>query len=303
MIPKFLSPNDTIGIVSTARFISPEELQSAKEFLINLGLKVLFGKNLFKKHNQFAGSDEDRIADFQYMIDNKEVKAILCARGGYGSVRIIDRLDFSSFKANPKWIIGFSDVTVFHNHLNQVYDIPTIHAPMPISFSSNTIDSMIYFGQTVIGERSAFSLPVDVKRKGETHGKIVGGNLSIIYSLMGSISQLDTHGKILFIEDVDEMLYHIDRMMMALKRAGMLSNLAGLIVGGMTGMRDNTKEFGFSSDNPYGQTAKEIIWQHVEEYDYPVCFDFPAGHLDDNCPIVMGVAMDVKFGNGEIKIY
>lgn len=302
MIPKFLQSGDTIGIVSTARKTSLLEITQAIDFLEKAGLKILLGENIFKQHNQYAGTDSNRLSDFQNMVDNSNVQAILCARGGYGSVRIIDQLNFESFTKNPKWIIGYSDITVFHNHINQILKTPTIHGSMPISFPDNTDQSLSALTDTIFGKRESYRLPATIIRQGKVEGKIVGGNLSIIYSLMGSNSQINTDGKILFIEDIDEMVYHIDRMMIALKRAGMLSNLKGLIVGGMTGMRDNTTEFGFSNNNPFGKTACEIILEAVEEYTFPVCLDFPAGHQDNNYPIIMGMDVEVEFSRDIIHI-
>lgn len=302
MIPEFLTDNDSIGIVSTARFITKKELQPAIDFLNQLGLNVVTGKNLFNRNNQFAGNDQERLEDFQYMIDNPKIKAILCARGGYGTVRIIDHLDFTLFLGNPKWIIGYSDVTVIHNHINQLLQIPTIHASMPINFPTNTRNTMDAFGETIKGERKEYTVHANVKRIGKTKSEIIGGNLSIIYSLMGSKSQIKTDGKILFIEDIDEMLYHIDRMMIALDRANMLSNLTGLIVGGMTNMRDNTKVFGFSTDNGYGQTAEQIIWHYVKDFDYPICFAYPAGHQKKNLPLILGMECNVDFQKNSVHI-
>ncbi len=297
MSPSYLSSGDQIGILSTARFITPSELRPALEFFDALGLKTTLSPTIFERNNQFAGTDDQRTSAMQILLDDPNIKAIFCARGGYGTVRIIDALNFDKFLQHPKWIVGYSDVTVLHNHLNQAYNFPTLHASMPISFPTNTPDCLKALSATLFGKLLTHSLPAKVKRTGKALGKIVGGNLSIITSLLGSNSQINTQGKILFIEDIDEMLYHLDRMMMALKRAGMLSELKGLIVGGMTAMRDNTKEYGFSKDNPYGQTAEQIIWQHVEQYKYPVCFDYPSGHQASNYPLILGMPVEIDFSD------
>ena len=289
--PPYLIHGDVIGIVAPARKISANELKPAIEFLEMNGFRVALGKNIFEKDNQFAGTDEQRAADFQTFLDDPDIKAIICARGGYGSVRIIDRLDFSGFVRSPKWICGYSDVTVFHSHLHRL-GYSTLHCTMPVNiheedlYSSNNT-SMV---RALTGKSLAYNVPSQpLNRVGETHGVMVGGNLSILYSLLASDSDLDTEGKILFIEDLDEYLYHIDRMMMALKRSGKLANLAGLVVGGMSDMNDNTI--------PFGHTAEEIVARVTEEYSYPVCYGFPSGHLDDNMALRLGTEVSLMVGD------
>jgi muramoyltetrapeptide carboxypeptidase len=282
MIPPFLRPGDVIGIVAPARKISAKELKPAIEFLEMNGFRVALGKNIFEKDNQFAGTDSQRAADFQTFLDDPDIKAILCARGGYGSVRIIDRLDFRGFVRNPKWICGYSDVTVFHSHLHRM-GFATLHCTMPVNikeedFYSPNNTSLI---RGLTGKSLAYTVPsAPLNRTGEVTAPIVGGNLSILYSLLASDSDICTNGKILFIEDLDEYLYHIDRMMMALKRSGKLANLAGLVVGGMSDMNDNTI--------PFGSTAEETIARVTEEYGYPVCYHFPSGHLEENMALRLG---------------
>ena len=231
--------------------------------------------------------------DLQSMLDNENIKAILCARGGYGTVRIIDKIDFSGLVRKPKWIIGYSDATVLHSHIQTNYSIETIHAIMPFNFeqwtklngqSSETLRKVLF------GEKLTYNLTVStLSRQGKTKGTLTGGNLSILYSLCGSKSDIETAGKILFIEDLDEYLYHIDRMMMNMRRTGKLKLLAGLIVGGMSEMKDNTV--------PYGKTAEEIILEYVEEYDYPVCFGFPAGHIKDNLALILGRKVELNIND------
>jgi len=281
--PQYLKKGDTIGIVSTARKISGEEISTAVKIFEEWGLKVEPGKNLFSEHHQFAGTDSQRLIDFQQMLDNPGIKAIVCARGGYGTVKIIDNIDFSEFSKNPKWIAGFSDVTVLHSHIHTNLGIETIHSAMPVNFNNIPEDSqsITTLKNALFGEGLSYNInPHPFNRRGQATAMLTGGNLSILYSLCGSISDIDTKGKILFIEDLDEYLYHIDRMMMNLKRSGKLENLAGLIVGSMSEMNDNT--------TPYGQTAYEIIKECVEEYDYPLCFGFPAGHIKDNRTLIFG---------------
>ncbi len=278
--PPFLKKGDTIGLVAPARKISEQELAKAVEIIESRGYKVVKGRYLFALENQFAGNDEQRAADLQQMLENPEVKAVFAVRGGYGSVRIVDKIDFRPLLKNPKWLTGYSDFTVFHNQLINI-GIQSLHATMPLNFADNTPEALNSLFETLEGEKPHYQVashPFD--RNGKAGGMLVGGNLSVLYSLMGSGSFPDTAGKILFLEDLDEYLYHIDRMMMALKRAGVLENLAGLIVGGMTKMNDNTI--------PFGKMAEEIIRESVEEYSFPVAFDFPAGHQPDNRTLIMG---------------
>ncbi|MEX0996823.1 MAG: LD-carboxypeptidase, partial [Flavobacteriaceae bacterium] len=287
-IPK-LKKGDAVTIVSTARKISKDEIQPAIDLLKSWGLIPVLGKTIGAEENQFAGSDTFRESDFQSMLDNPEIKAIWCARGGYGTVRILDRLDFSEYKKSPKWIVGYSDVTVLHSHLHNL-GYETLHAPMPVDVAKQSDEAVSCLKKTLFGEELTINYDSrDTRsRPGIGVGQLVGGNLSILYSLCGSASAIDTKGKILFIEDLDEYLYHIDRMMQNLKRNGYFEELAGLIVGGMDDMRDNTKAFGFKTDNPFGKTAKEIIDEVVSDYDFPVCFDFPAGHTNDNRALILG---------------
>ena len=251
---------------------------------------MVLGNNLFEEDHQFAGSLAQRLSDFQQALDDNSVKAILCARGGYGTVQLIDEIEFSNFKEHPKWIIGYSDVTVLHNHINQNYQVQTLHATMPINFQTTEKESLISLKAALFGEDFLYEFAnTSMNRAGNARGILVGGNLSILYSLTGTLSQIDTAGKILFIEDLDEYLYHVDRMIMNLKRAGMLDNLSGLIVGGMSNMNDNTI--------PYGKTAEEIIAEHVAIYNYPVCFNFDAGHTNTNLALVMGREATLNVGS------
>ncbi|HRH65067.1 MAG TPA: LD-carboxypeptidase [Bacteroidia bacterium] len=283
--PPYLKPGDTVMIVSTARKVNKAEVKPAVDILESWGLQVKFGKNLYKFQNQFSGSDEERTADFQSALNNKNVHAVMFARGGYGTVRIIDRIDFRRFVKNPKWLIGYSDITVIHSQVHKL-GVETIHAPMPFNLSKLSANCLsvlkdALFGQTLRYTSSKQQAVLEkLNRQGSAKGELVGGNLSILYSLSGTPSDIETKGKILFLEDLDEYLYHVDRMMMNLKRSGKLADLAGLIVGGMADMKDN--------EVPFGKTAEEIILDAVAEYAYPVLFGFPAGHIPNNYPLIFG---------------
>ncbi|NLF44213.1 MAG: LD-carboxypeptidase [Bacteroidales bacterium] len=281
--PAPLKTGDKVGITATARKVKPEELLSAINIIKSWGLEVRLSPSLYEEDNQFAGNDKVRASDFQAMLKDEDIKAIFCARGGYGTVRILEHIDFSALKTHPKWIVGFSDTTVLHSHIHQNAGVKTLHAPMPLTFANSPegINALTTLHLTLFGLKPDYSVnPHPLNRIGTTQGTLVGGNLSVLYSLIGSESDLDTNNKILFIEDLDEYLYHIDRMMVSFKRSGKLSKLKGLIVGSMSDMHDNAI--------PFGKNAFEIISDAVSTYDYPVCFGFPAGHQDLNLPLIMG---------------
>ena len=291
---KHLQKKNTVGIVSTARKISLEEIQPAIHLLESWNLIVKIGITIGLEDHQFAGTDEERTKDFQNMLDDDEVKAIWCARGGYGTVRIIDALDFTKFKKQPKWIVGYSDVTVLHNHINNL-GFETLHATMPINVPKNSIEAIISLKDAFFGKPLKYSIKSKkLNRVGEATGELVGGNLSMLYSLLGSETGITTDGKILFIEDLDEYLYHVDRMMQNLKRNGYLDNLKGLIVGSMSDMSDNTISF--------GKTAKQIVFDACKDYDFPICFDFPAGHIDDNRALIMGRKIQLAVGSSQSTV-
>lgn len=294
MRPDFLNNGDTIGIVATARHISKEEIMPTVLFLEKNNFCVKLGKHLFKQHHQYAGTEQERADDLQEMLDDADVKAILCGRGGYGTVRIIDQLDFSRFLAHPKWICGYSDVTVLHSHIYQNFHLPTIHSFMPINIenSDNSSEELDTFLQAITGQSISYSFATHLlNRNGEVTAPIIGGNLSVLYSLLGSPSDIDTEGKILFIEDLDEYLYHIDRIMMNLKRNGKLDKLAGLLVGYFSDMHDNTI--------PFGKNAEEIIAEHCAHFDFPIAFNFPAGHLSPNYSLRLGETIQLQVKDGK----
>ena len=285
----YLKKGDCIGIVSPSRAISKEELDLAIDFLEKEGFKVELSSHLFAKQDQFAGSDAQRAQEIQEFINRKDINAIWAARGGYGAVRIIDQIDFRPLKTDFKWFIGYSDFTVFLSHLNRQFGLPSIHATMPISVNADADEqSQLSLIKALKGEPLDYAIAKHpLTKAGDAQGELVGGNLSILYSLCGSSSMPETANKILFIEDLDEYLYHIDRMMMNLKRNGVFNNLQGLIVGGMSDMNDNTI--------PYGQSAEEIIYSHCKDYDFPIYFGFEAGHIQPNRALRFGQKAELKY--------
>ena len=287
--PPPLVPGNKVALVAPARKVSQEEMQPAIDRLQQWGFEVVKGMYLFEEDHQFAGTDQQRWADLQMMLDDASVHAIMFARGGYGCARIIDKLDFTRFMRAPKWLIGFSDFTALHSHVNRHCKVETLHAPMAFNFPATpdkVLDKML---QLLTGHSVTYELsPSILNRLGKVQGELVGGNLSLLYAMAGTDSDLLTKGKILFLEDLDEYLYHIDRMMINLKRTHKLSHLKGLIVGGMSDMKDNTI--------PFGKSAEEIILDAVKEYDYPVCFGLAAGHVTDNHPLVLGRKIKLSVG-------
>lgn len=280
ILPKKIEKGDHIGILSTARSVDNESITRAVEWLHKLGLEAVCGETLSLTHHQFAGTDTERIADFQKMIADPKIKAIWCARGGYGTARLLDNIDFSPLLQTPKWILGYSDITALHCHLHRL-GIASVHCTMPINLSQNTPEALSSLENFFFGRQNQYQWQNDISYDFcQIQGEIIGGNLSVIYSLLGSKSAISTEGKILFLEDLDEYLYHIDRMMLNLKRNGLLSNLKALVVGSFTQMHDNATPFGFS--------VKEIISEHCQNADFPIIFNAPAGHIDDNRTLIFG---------------
>lgn len=288
--PPYLKSGDRIAIVATARKVKPAEMEVAISILRSWGLQVVTGPHLFGSANQYSGTDEERTSDLQMMLDDTDIKAILCARGGYGTVRIIDSLNFSTFEQHPKWIVGYSDITVLHSHIQMQFGIETLHATMPINFPDEGTEAAIEsLRRALFGEMIEYNVgnhPLNIS--GNATGVLTGGNLSILYSLTGTPSDIQTQGKILFIEDLDEYLYHIDRMMINLKRSGKLSGIRGLVVGGLSKMNDNAV--------PFGKQAEQIIAEYAQEAGIPVCFNFPAGHIADNRALIMGREVQLVIG-------
>ncbi|HMX04427.1 MAG TPA: LD-carboxypeptidase, partial [Chitinophagales bacterium] len=291
-----LKQGDKIGLVATARWIEQETVDIAMAQISEWGFIPVVGKHALSKNGQLAGTDKARASDLQMMLDDNTIKAIFCLRGGYGTIRIIDRLDFTLFTQFPKWICGFSDITILHAHINDKLGLPTLHCSMPYSFPTNTSDAIAQINAILKSESITISSEATSYNKiGEASGILVGGNLSILYSLLGTRYGFSTAGKILFIEDLDEYKYHIDRMMMSMKLAGKLDHIKGLIVGGMSDMKDNPV--------PFGMEIEEIILEHVAHLNIPVCFNFPAGHIEHNLPIRLGTqaALSVTTSGGKLS--
>ena len=289
--PPFLQPSSRVRIVSTARKISETELAPAIKLLKSWGLIVELGEHVYDRYRQFAGTDEARLEDLQHALDDESLDMIWCSRGGYGTVKLIDQLDFSRFVERPKWVVGYSDVTGLLCHITERLNVQSIHATMPINIkeqlNKRDLDTIYSLQHLLFGKSLSYGLDEHkLNRPGNCSGELIGGNLSIVYSILGSSSAPRTNDKILFLEDLDEYLYHVDRMMVNLKRNGLLGNLAGLVVGGMSDMNDNTV--------PYGTNAEEIIHDHVKAYDYPVYFGFPAGHISPNLALPFGKVVSIK---------
>ena len=291
VMPEFLKKGDTVGITATARKIDLENLAPAIQLLESWGLKVVIGRTIGKEENQLAGPDWLRATDFQEMLDNPNIKAIWGAKGGYGTVRIIDKIDFTNFKKKPKWVVGFSDMTILHSHINNM-GIGTLHAMMALSTKTAAPESSESLRKALFGEKLEYRVPChNFNREGKAEGELVGGNLSVLFSLMGSKSEINYNGKILFIEDLDEYLYHIDRMMMNLKRNGYFDGLKGMVIGGMTSMNDN--------EIPWGKDALEIIQDVTKGFSFPVVYNFPAGHLKDNRALILGKKVTLEVNDKE----
>ena len=294
--PPYLKPGDTIGIVCPAGYMATAKAQTCIDTLQQWGYQVKVGKTLGSDSTTyFSGTDEERLHDFQAMLDDDAVKAILCGRGGYGMGRIIDRVNFRAFKKQPKWIIGFSDITVLHAHLYSNYKIASLHAPMAAAFNEEGYNNEYVqsLKHALEGKIARYHCGVhDFNRKGEAVGELVGGNLSLLAHLTGTPSDMKTKGRILFLEDVGEYLYNVDRMLYQLKRAGKLDKLAGLIIGGFTDNKD--------TERPFGKTVYEIIHDVVKEYDYPVCFDFPVSHEKENYALKVGAGYKLIVGKNKV---
>ena len=291
--PDYLKAGDTVAIVAPSGVLNnrTKEVNQAKDLLKSWGLNVVIGENVFKNANHFAGTDNERAADFQKALDNPNIKAIWCARGGYGTVRMIDKLDYTRYKTNPKWIIGYSDITAIHNQLNNEGS-ESIHAMMCTSLPddlSKIEETLSTFKCALFGQSLNYTIQGSTYNKtGNVKATLVGGNLTLLHTMLGSKTSIDTYGKILFIEEIGEYKYHIDRMLQSLKRAGYFKNCKGLIVGDMSRMRKNT--------TPWGTSIEQLILDVVAEYDFPVLFNFPAGHEDDNRALILGRTVELNVG-------
>ena len=278
--PSSLSSGSKIALVAPARKVAEDDIAFAVEYIRQRGFVPIYDERLFLTHNQFAGNDEQRASVLQHYLDADDIDAIMCVRGGYGTVRIIDRLDFDKFLQKPKWIVGYSDVTVLHAKM-QSLGIESLHATMPINFQDNSKQALDTLFDALCGKEIKYDLPQQTLDILSTmQGEVVGGNISVLYSLLGSDIFPDVEGKVLFLEDLDEYLYHIDRMMMAFQRAGIFNKIGGLIIGGLTKMHDNAILF--------GMTAEEIISEKIKDKNIPTVFNFPAGHINDNRAIILG---------------
>lgn len=294
IIPPYLKQGDTVAITCSAKSL-PVPIDVAVRLLESWGLKVVLGETVYASWNQFAGTDELRAADFQRFLDDNSIKAIFAARGGYGTIRIIDSIDFSGFAINPKWIVGFSDITILHSHIHAIHNVQTIHGQMPLTIPDGTKISLETLRKALFNEPLEYIYQSSFEnRSGSATGILTGGNLTLLLMMSGSVSEQDYSDKILFLEDVGEYLYSIDRMMLNFKRAGILSGLKGLIIGGFTDLKDN--------DIPFGQTAEEIIMSHVNDYTYPVCFNFPAGHIADNRALILGKEISLTVESEKVSM-
>jgi muramoyltetrapeptide carboxypeptidase len=293
--PPYLKKGDTIMIVAPAGFVPDStEIDPGIALAKSWGLEVVLGKHVFNKHNHFAGTDEERAEDLQLALDNKNIKAIWCSRGGYGTVRIIDQIDFTAFKKSPKWVVGYSDITTLHSAIHNL-GIASIHATMPGGMKNASAEAKQTLYKALFGYGYGFEIQSNtLNKKGIGKGVLIGGNLSIINSMIGSNSEVNNYNKILFIEDVGEDLYRVDRMMYTLKRTGALKNLKGLIVGDF--------DYDIKKDTLFGGTHREIILNAVKEYSYPVIFDFPAGHVRDNRTLIFGKEINIEVNDSISKI-
>ncbi|MFS8082823.1 MAG: S66 peptidase family protein, partial [Ginsengibacter sp.] len=293
----YLQPGDTIGMVCPSGFMPKEKMQTCIDTLINWGYRILPGKTLGSQYNYFSGTDKERTDDLQSMMDNKKVKAIFCARGGYGLGRIIDNLDFKKFIKHPKWIIGFSDITVLESHLFAQYKIASLHAPMAAAFNDGGFENKYVqsLREAIMGRKGNYNVDGHMLNKnGHCKGKLVGGNLSLLVNLIETPSQIKMKNKILFIEDVGEYIYNVDRMLYQLKRSGQLAHLRGLIIGRFSDMKDTTV--------PFGEDTFAAINDIIKEYDYPVCYNFPVSHDDENYALKIGVKYELTVSRTMVEL-
>lgn len=296
-IPPYLQPGDTIAIVCPAGFMPAERAKACIQTLKKWGYKVVKGKTLGgRSKNYFSGTDEERLHDLQSFIDDPSIDAILCGRGGYGTTRILDGINWKAFKKNPKWIIGFSDITVLHGYMHEQLGICSIHGPMAGAFNNGEDRFTFSLKDTLEGKPVHYSaITHPLNQQGKAKAAVIGGNLCLMAHCIGSNAEYDTDGKILFIEDIGEQLYNIDRMMLQLKRAGKLKKLKGLIVGGFSDNKDTERTF--------GKTAYDIIADAVQEYNYPKCFGFPISHEKENVAIAIGQTYALEINDDAVSLF
>lgn len=291
--PLYLKKGDKIALVCPAKKL-PGSIDEAIAILSSWGLEVIIGESVYASYHQFAGTDELRIKDIQQFLDDPSVKAIIAGRGGYGTIRIIDELDFTLFNLNPKWFVGFSDITVLLSHIISQSEVQCIHGQMPYTFEESTPEALNSLKKALFGEQQVYQYESGFpNRSGEATGLLIGGNLTLLAMLQGSVSEMDFKDKILFLEDVGEHEYSIDRMLRMLKRAGKLANLKGLIIGAFNEIE--------VEKIPFGQTVEEVIWDIIREYDYPVCFNFPIGHIDHNLTMILGAEVILKVETNNVQ--
>ena len=296
-IPPFLKPGDSVAMIAPAGFIEPDQISFAIRFIELWGLKTVPGKNIYSRHFNFSGNDQQRTSDLQEAIDNPEIKAIFCIRGGYGLLRIIDKIDWSNFVRFPKWIIGYSDITVLHAYLNNVLNTASVHGPMLINFEKLSTEkkSLNYLQQLLFGNPLHYILPDTLNTPSfETEGILKGGNLSMLYSLRGTPFDFQSENTILFLEDIGEYMYHLDRMIQNFRFGNKFSEIKGVILGGFTDIKEN--------EIPFGLSIKEIVLQAVNNKHIPVLDQFPAGHKEPNYPLILGKNIKIKSANNFVEI-
>lgn len=298
-IPPFLQKGDTIGIIAPAGFMPVEKMQTCIETLDSWGYNVQLGETTHSNsQNYFSGTDEERLNDLQQMLDDRNIKAILCARGGYGMSRIIDRINFKKFRKHPKWIVGFSDITVLHSHIFSNYKIASLHAPMAAAFNDGEFNNpyILSLKNALEGKPSHYECePHAFNIAGEVKGQLVGGNLTLLAHLIGTKSDIKTKNKILFLEDVGEYLYNVDRLLLQLKRSGKLDKLGGLIIGGFTDSKD--------TERPFGKAIYDIIFEQVGDFDFPICFGFPVSHGKENYALKVGVKYNLQIQSDKVILW
>ena len=295
-IPPYIKKGDTIGITCPAGYMAKEKAQACIRTLQQWGFEVMVGKTLgSNSNNYFSGTDEERLNELQAMLDNESIHAVLFGRGGYGVGRLIDKLDFSQFRRKPKWLIGYSDITVLHSHIHSNYNIATLHSPMAAAFNDGENEFITSLYKAITGKKMKYKYDVHaLNKQGTAVGELVGGNLSLLAHLVGTASDIDTKNKILFIEDIGELIYSTDRLLYQLLRSGKLAEVAGLIIGKFIDVKD--------TERPFGKNIDEVISDIVKQFDYPVCFNFPVSHTKENYALKVGVKHELKITGRSVSL-